>query len=446
MTHLKSLAFPLVAVLLVLLAWVAPSGDESPRPPSKVSITQSTYACPAGSVISVSAGQVQPGTSRTASVLPGQEPDEALSDAAAWQSAVVDGPGVIVQQEGRTSGAAGYFVGTAPKAGGGGLVVGSCPGVVDDAWLLGLGSGDQHFSTLILTNLADSTAAVDLDLWGPEGKIDAVDAESVVIEPFSVRRIRLDSLAAGESELAVHVTRRRGSVSAVANDTSTATFRGTEPVTANTGPSRDQVVGGLVKGAAGRTLLVLNPGTTTARVDVEVIGRTTTFTPAGLEGIRVKAGSLRAVTVPKSAGAGEQALRVTSDEPVAASVRMAPTTQDFAYAEANVPLDGPTIVPVDVGTDVDAPRLHLSTPKGAASVELEAFDADMKPLASSTLDLEAGTTRSVSLTTRGAAYVVVTPKGDVVAAATYVDGDGISSLALRGAPLTTLAPQVRPVD
>ncbi len=89
----------------------------------------------------------------------------------------------MVQQRGRASGAVGFFAGTAPKKGGGGLVVGSCPGVVDDAWLMGLGSGGKHFSTLILTNLADTPAAVDLSLWGPKGKIDAVGSEGIVVKP-----------------------------------------------------------------------------------------------------------------------------------------------------------------------------------------------------------------------------------------------------------------------
>ncbi|AWB93024.1 DUF5719 family protein [Aeromicrobium chenweiae] len=445
MSHLKSAVLPVVAILLVVLASIAPSHDDPARPPSAVDVSQTTYACPAGSVIDVTAGQVAAGSSRTARVLPGREPAPSLGDPGAWQTDVVDGPGVIVQQDGRRSGAVGYFAGTAPRAGGGGLVVGSCPGIVDDAWLLGLGSGDEHFSTLILTNLADSTASVDLTLWGPKGRIDAVDNQGVVIEPFAVRRIRVDSLAAGEPELAVHVRRTRGSVSVVANDTSTAASSGTEPVTTTRPPARDQVVGGIVKGASGRSLLVLNPGTATARVDVKVIGARSTFTPAGLQQVRIEPGALRVITVPESAGGDEQALRVTSDQPVAATVRMAPGAKDFAYAEAGAVLTGPTVVPVALGTEVDAPRVLLTAPDQGASVAVQTFDAGMRPLGSRTTRIPAGTTRGVTVTGRGVAYAVLTPTGRVVGAATYARGDGISSLALDPAPVTTLAPQVRPV-
>ncbi|WP_332667842.1 DUF5719 family protein [Aeromicrobium sp.] len=446
MKDLRILVLPLAAAALVLLALVAPSSSDSARPPSRVTVTEASYACPGGSVITVAAGQVRPGTGATANVLPGRARDARLEDTSAWRTAVVDGSGVMVEQQGRASGPVGFFAGTAPKRGGGGLVVGSCPGVVDDAWLLGLGSGGKHFSTLILTNLADTPAAVDLSLWGPKGKIDAVGSEGIVVKPSSVRRIRLDELAAGERELAMHVHRRRGSLSAVVNDSSTSVFSGTEPVAATLSPRREQVVGGLVQGAEGRTLMMVNPGQSTARVDVKVIGPKNTFTPSGLDQIKVRAGATRSVTVPRSAGSGAQALKLTSDQPISATVRMAPGNKDYAYAEAVPALSGPAIVPVAVGPKIGAPRLLLSAPDGAASVDVQAYDTSMRRLASSTLKIKAGTTTWSRLETRDAAYFVVTPHGSVVAAATYVKGDGISSLALTAAPVTVLSPQVRPVS
>jgi hypothetical protein len=439
--------FPVAAVVLVVAAAsLAPADDTEPaRAPELVPVTRSSYACPAGSVITVAAGQVAAGTSGTASVLPGRQASEELAGATTWRTSVVDGPGVIVDQDGSGSGAVGYFAGTAPKSGGGGLVVGACSGIVDDAWLLGLGSGNEHFSTLILTNLAASPAAVDLTLWGPEGEIDAVDADGIVIEPFSVRRIGIDELAAGESELAVHVQRRRGSVSAVVNDTSTSASKGTEPISPALAPTRRQVVGGLVEGTRGRTLLVLNPGTATARVDVEVLGADATFVPSGLETVSIEPGTVQAVTVPASAGSSAQALRLTSDQPVSATVRMTPTASDYAYAESSAPLTGPAVVPVDLGAQTSVPDLVLTAPGRAASVEVQAFDAAMAPLGSSTVALPAGTTTSVRPGAAGAAYLVLRPTGDVVAAATYTDGDAISSLAVEDAPVRVAAPQVRPV-
>lgn len=450
MRILGIIAFPVVAAALVVGAYLAPSDSASIRRPSEVTVTESSYACPAGKGITVAAGQLDPGTARGPMVLPSRSAEPRLDDARAWSTSVVDGAGVIIRQEGRASGAVGFFASRASKSGGGGLAVGSCPGVTDDAWFLGLGSGGKHFSTLVLANLADAPAAVDLSIWGPEGKIDAVDTEGVVVKPFTIRRIRLEDLAAGESELAIRVHRRRGSLSAIVNDSSTGVYRGTEPIATTASPRRSQVVGGLVKGSSGRTLALLNAGGDTARVDVEVIGSKNTFALAGLEKLKVPAGSLRLVTVPSSAGGERQALRVTSDQPVAATVRMAPSAKDYAYAESVPALEGPTIVPVDLGKLTDSPELIMAAPIGKASVELEAFDSSMRSVGTATVDIPAGTTQHVDTAKvpegKGVAYIVLRPNGDVIAAATYKGkGGAISSLALVAAPVTVLSPQVRPI-
>ena len=450
MIRLRTALIPLVAAGLAAAAFVAPKPADSPRRPNGVEVTQTSYACPAGAGITVASGQLSAGSKKSATVLPKKSADKRLGNPAAWGTSKVNGGGVIIEQEGRASGSSGFFGAIAPKASGGGLSVGSCPAFVDDSWFLGLGSGAKHFSSVILTNVGDAPAAVDLEMWGPDGMIDAVDAKGVVIKPFTTRRVRLDDLAAGESDLALRVVRRRGSVSAVVTDLSTAVFGGSEPVTATADPARDQVIGGLVAGASGRTLALLNPGATTARVEVDVIGPESTFRPAGLEAIKVKAGSLRLVDVPASTGSGRQALRVRSDAPVAATVRMAPSEVDYAFAEAVPALEGPAIVPVDLGTGVSAPDLILSAPGKAANVQVSAFDQDMKELDDANVTVEGGTTQHLDTAKAfkqgGIAYFVVQSKRDVFAAATYKDGGRISSLALLSAPITVLAPQVRPVD
>ena len=85
--NLLGAAFPLVAVLLVVLASLAPGDDDrSARAPGTVAVTQSTYACPAGSVITIAAGQVEAGTSGTASSLPGRAPcPRRSSPSPGWQ-------------------------------------------------------------------------------------------------------------------------------------------------------------------------------------------------------------------------------------------------------------------------------------------------------------------------------------------------------------------------
>jgi hypothetical protein len=71
----------------------------------------------------------------------------------------------------------------------------------------------------------------------------------------------------------------------------------------------------------------------------------------------------------------------------------------------------------------------------------------MAPLASTSVTVAAGTTTTARPDVAGAAYLVLRPKGDVIAAATYTAADdGLSSLALRDAPVSVLGPQVRPAS
>ena len=331
-------------------------------------------------------------------------------------------------------------------------MVGRCPDSVDDAWFLGAGSGDEHFSTLILTNLAATPAVADVRLWGAEGPVDAIDGSGITLKPYEVRRIPVADLAAGEPNLAIEVERTRGSMAAVVNDSSTGTFAGTEPIGSTLSPRREQVVGGVTGGTRGKTLQLLNTGEQTARVDVEVLSGRGTFAGKGLQGLKVEPGKLREIEVPTSVGSGRQAYRISSDAPVAATVRTSPTDKDYAVSEATLPLDGSALVPVDLG-DVDiVPDLILTAPDRTAQVEIEAFDASMKSLATSTVTVEAGTTgRHDPFDAKAAfaddvAYLVVRAPGGVVAAARYVDDDLISTLSLEAADLTVEAPAVRRAD
>ena len=446
----RTAAPPVVAALLLGLALLLPDGSDAERPPRPVSVARSAYACPAGDGISMSAGQVAAGTSASASSMPDRTPLDSLGDATSWRRDTVDASGVVMDQQGRGSGAVGFFSQRAGKAAGGGLVVGSCPPTVDDSWFVGAGSGGKHLSTLVLTNLSSSPAVADVSFWGPQGKIDAVDANGIVVDPFTVRRVDLRDLAAGEANLAVRVERRRGSLAVAALDSSTAVFRGTDALEPTVAPRRDQVVAGMPSGTGTRTLMLVNPSSSTARVGVQMVGPKGTFAPKGLDTVKVDAGRFTEVTVPKSAGTDGAAMRLRSDQPVAASVRVAPNTKDRAVAEAMPILDGSAVVPVDLGVGTGAPELVLTARGRAGRVRLEAFDAKMDSQATTEVSVEADTTKTVDLGSRevldakDVAYVVVRADGSVAGAATYGRGSGIASLGLIEAPVTVLGPQVRP--
>jgi hypothetical protein len=154
-------------------------------------------------------------------------------------------------------------------------------------------------------------------------------------------------------------------------------------------------------------------------------------------------------TLPLPAGLGSDgiSLRITSDQPVATVARVAEVKDDYAYIGSAHELDGPALVPVDLGGGTGRPRLTLTASAGKASVTVQGFDAQMRQLASERHELPAGTTSTVALTgltdSDRLAYVVVEPKGKVVGSATFRKDEGIASIPLEAAPVRVLGPDVR---
>ncbi len=443
---------PAAAAAMVLVASLLPGDSADPVQTQSVDVVETSYACPTGNGTTIGAGQVRAGDDRSVRVFPEGDATEAagaLSNAGAWTSSEVDADGVVVTETGQGAAASGHFGRVAPENQGGGLAVGRCPGVADDAWFLGAGSGGRHFSTLVLSNLSSAPAVADVQLWGTEGPIDAVEASGITLDAYEVRRLPVEDLAAGESVLGLEVQRTRGALSATVLDRFTSAPSGSEVIGSAQAPRREQVVGATDTGADGRQLMLLNPGDQTARVDVESFGADGTFPVEDLQELVVEPGAYLEVDVPSSVGSGPRAFRVVGDQPVAAGLRARSNDGDYAVAETTPALDGSAIVPVDLGSGVRAPQLLLTAPDDAAAVDVEVFDAQMTSLGSTTVDVDAGTTRGVRAVPEGtsdAAYVVVRGSGDVVATASYTGGDRVSSLAVVPAPVSVPAPAVRPAD
>lgn len=443
-------ALPVVAVVLMVVAALVPSPSDEGEAPRPVPVPQSTYAC--SGAPDLLTGQVERGTEAEASERPGGDPVADVADPTRWLRSALPGPGdgpgsLVVAQRGEGSGAVGFVSGVLDEAEGDGLVVGRCPGVVDDAWFAGLGSGSRHLSDLVLTNLADTPAVVDVTLWSADGPVASVGGDGLVVDPGAVRRVPLADLAAGEPTLGVHVARRRGAVAVSALDTVTGASSGSELVSPVAAPARRTVVAGLPAGARGRTLTVLNPGRSTVRAKVEVLGEDGPFVPEGLAEVAVGAGSVTSVAVPRSAGSAPLSLRLVADAPVVASVAVDPDGDDVSVAEAGPAWDGPAVVPV--GADLGRPGLVLSAPGTRdRRVVLEARSEDLDVVDRAEVTVPAGSTVDVDLADQldldDAVVVVARSDGGVVGAAQYRDGGRRASLALEAAPTDVLAPRVRP--
>ncbi|MFL6089209.1 MAG: DUF5719 family protein [Aeromicrobium sp.] len=442
--RVRASAPPVAALALVVLAFLLPDPSAPPRAPRSVAVNRTAYACPAH--VNLAAGQVAPAASVRAVRRPGGHHIRRLEAPDRWRLAKSK-DAVVVEQFGRGSGAAAYFTTTASDDDGGGLLVAACPPTVDESWFVGLGSGAKHESRLEFTNLSDVIAVADVSLWGTAGPIEAVGSRGIVIKPGESRTIALSEFAAGEPELAAHVERRRGAFAVTAFDGSRRVFGGSEVEPSTMAPRRHQILAGLPAGARDRSLLVVNPSTMTSRLSVSVLGPRGAFAPRGLEAVRIPAGRVTTLSLPRAVGKEGISIRLTSEQPVAAAVRVADAKEDYGYAVSAHRLNGPALVPVDLGGGTSRPRLTVTAPGARASVTIAGYDAQMKRIASSRIEIAGGSTATVNLAkltdSDRLAYVVVSPRGNVVGSATFHKDAGIAVIPLEEAPIRVLGPDVR---
>lgn len=429
------LVLPVIALALVAVTWFVPEPEAAvvAGGSSAVPVRQATWACPTAPGWTVAAGQVEAGDEAVARPTPSQAAaDPVWADASRWRTATPGGQALVLEQSGEGSGPVGFVAGTRGQA----AVLGSCPTVVDEAWFAGLGDEGRTDAVVTLVNLGESRAVADLTWWGANGPIQSLDTSGLVVEAGERREIAVDEVAAGEGAVAVHVSRRRGALTAIALDAGAGRA---DLVSPSGGPARSQVIAGLPPGDVTRVALV-NPGTATAHVAVAVRGPEGSFAAQGLEDVAVEPESTRVVAIPAAVELEGASLSVTSDLPVVASATV--TDGDIARPVSAVEIAGPAVAPVRMGGR--PVRLTLTTGDDAADVTIESFSATMQSLGTETVSLASGTSRRAPAAARGAAYVVVTPAdGNAIMAGLWQAGDDkLAAAPLRPAPVTVMAPGV----
>jgi len=429
------LLLPVLAIALVAAAWFVPEPAEPvvAGGRSAVPVRQSVWACPVERDWTVAAGQVKPGERAVAAPIPSEAAvDPVWADASRWREARPGGQALVLEQSGEGSGSVGFVAGPRGDA----AVLGSCPSVVDDAWFVGLGDQGRNAAIVTLVNVSENRAVADLTWWGPNGPIQSLDTAGLVVEPGERREIEVDAVAAGEGAVAVHVSRRRGALTAIALD---AGRGGADLVSPTREAARSQVLTGLPPGST--RLALVNPSTSTAHVAVAVRGRQGAFAAQGLEDVTVEPESTRVVEIPGSVELDGGSLEVTSDLPVVAAATVT-SDDDVASVVPAAAISGPAVAPVRL--DDRAVRLTL-TAKEATEVTIESFSAAMKSLGTQQVGLEPGSSRAVRASReKGAAYVVITPAdGATVMAGMWQTGGGaLTAAPVRPAPVSVVAPGV----
>lgn len=361
-----------------------------------------------------------------------------------------------------------------------GLAAARCGPPVTEARFAGLGTEVGHRPRLVLANVDEVAAEVDVALHGADGPIEAPTLQAVVVPAAGTATVELDAVAPDQPQLAVVVRATAGRVTAGVRDTWVDGLEslGFDWVPPSASPATRVVVPGVSGGSGPRLLQVLAPGELDTRVGLRLLTPTGAITPTGFEEIEVTAGSVHSVDLAEVTGAEVSAVELTSDEPVVAAVRVATITAgapqvaapaEMAYTSGTPALDGPAVATDvragdgwtgrlvltaadDGGSSARTPALGTSADAADATVRLSYVDAatGVEALAQ-TIDVPAGSTLDVELAAPGGPErfaLVVTPTRGVVYAAVQLarsgGGDaGFTIVPLTSPPLETDVPLVR---
>lgn len=360
----------------------------------------------------------------------------------------------------------------AEPGGGNGLAVQHCAEPARGWWFVGAASTSTRSGAIVLHAPAEDEAVVDIVLRGPDGLLDAVGSQDIRVDAGSTVTLPLTDLVAGADDVAVEVRTSQGRVAAAVAETGPA---GTEWLPAARTPAQTLLVPGIggASGARGEAvLLVANPRERSVVARPTLVTETGRTTLSGVESVQVPGAGVAAVDLPPDLAAGST-IELRADAPLTASVRSV-TGSDVATAAGAMALDGPAVVPVDLGADAavsPATALTVSAllvdPEAqtvrSRAVVFRGADADGATLGTGSLELDAGTSRAVDLDevlglSDGAAadldYVVVRPSArgaetaPVVGSLSVTSSRGLSVLPLRSLVTTltgpVLVPQVVP--
>ncbi|MFN2523231.1 MAG: DUF5719 family protein [Mycobacteriales bacterium] len=263
--------------------------------------------------------------------------------------------------------------GSGPSRGLAGL---RCAPPTTDSWFVGGATRVGDATLLVLANIDDTPAVVDVQIWSGTGRADSRPGRGITVAARSRAAIALDTLAPDRDLLAVHVVAERGRVASALRH---ARFDGRTPtgvewVPQAAPPAATAVVPGLPQGPGRRVVLVTNPGLDPTVVQLQLTTGEGQLVPPGLDAVEVPAGTTVATDITQLTDTTPASVRVTSDGgPVLAGAFVydaqgTSPVKDFSYAGSTAPLSGPALLTDLVLDRPTESTLLLSAPDGDAAV------------------------------------------------------------------------------
>lgn len=293
----------------------------------------------------------------------------------------------------------------------------SCPEPSRQQWFLGTGSGRLHHSTLTLVNTRSGDAIVDVTVVGKKGEIPTAGLDDITVGKQPVV-LDLARVAASVDTTAIGVTAVRGLVAATVTDTwapSETSRELVEYMPAQADPTTDLTVAGLPKRYDEATLFLLNHGDAAAVVQLRLTGRRGSFASTKHRSITAPPGALTTVVLPTDVRGDVGGLRLSTDQPLSAGVRVL-SDRDVTQLAAQPPVGERTVTGIPTGA---RSQVWLVNPDEKSPVE-----ADVQFVAA---DRKVQQRTSVTIAP-GALISLDAPMGQGGPRAVRVDGGG----AVRG--------------
>jgi hypothetical protein len=223
-----------------------------------------------------------------------------------------------------------------------------CSGPSAAAWFVGGTANVTTRGRLMLINSGLSDAIVDIQSYTENAK---QPIKSVNLKSKSYMQLSIDSLAPGDKTLAVQVIPRSGRVNAFMIDEQGAGLKALGGDFVNSYPmaSKEVVIPAIPnqlpkkgqKASASHTLRILTPGEVNTTFTLEVLSADGSFVPVGMSSRSIDAGVVSEFSLEPKISASAFAVRITSAEPVVASVSSSVTIsghKDFVWSTATPPL------------------------------------------------------------------------------------------------------------
>ncbi len=278
-------------------------------------------------------------------------------------------------------------------------------------WFAGASSATGRRDVLVLTNLDEANASVDVTFLSPSGELEDAGGRGLVVRGRSQTEVFLSNVAKGQRELALRVVSTGGRVSAALRDNVSTgnTPAGVDWLQPAADPAKDLIVPGIAPGPGSRTLTVANPGDLQTTVNVTVLGARGRYRPAGRDRIQVPAGGVKSVRLESIVKNEPAAVQLSADQPVFASMRIADArNSDFASLGSTHPLSGPGYLVVPAHTEPATVLVTAPTERATADVVLRT--ASNATALSKTVTAATGSTAVVTLpATKAPTYLTVTP-------------------------------------